>query len=123
MWLGVSSPSTCCTPSRRRRKRLRGAISRSPESDSRNYREVGNEEIGELRQRLGCPCGHTWAGSQPAGSGRVDAADRSLREEEGMDADRGGATLWGDPAADQRSAPRPGLAVLTRCVGEHLYRA
>ena len=46
-----------------------------------------------------------------------------LDKEARVDAGRGGATLRGDPATDQRSPPGPRFALLAGCAGEYIHRA
>src|SRR5664280_2233703 len=58
-------------------------------------------------------------GCESESAGRADAEDRSTPEETQLDIGRSGEPLRRDAATDQRSAARPGLALLARRTGQH----
>src|SRR5476651_529860 len=87
--------------------------------DLGNCWEEGYEQTRELRKCLGCDCGHPRAGCESESAGRTDAEDRSTPEETRLDTGRSGEPLRRDAATGQRSAPRPGLALLARRAGQH----
>src|ERR1017187_10130047 len=118
-WPGAWRLSTSCTPSTRRHSRRQKRILKSRKDDLGNCWEEEYEQTRELRKCLGCDRGHLRAGCEPESAGRTDAEDRSTPEETRLDTGRSGDPLRCDAATDQRSAPRPGLALLARRAGQH----
>jgi hypothetical protein len=120
-WPATRRLSMSSTPSTRKHRRRQGRILRSRKDDLGNCWEEGYEQNGELRKCLGCDRGHPLAGCESASAGGTDAEDRSTPEEIRLDTVRSGEPLRRDAAPDQRSTPRPGLALLARCAGQHRY--
>src|ERR1019366_6116601 len=118
-WPGVRRLSTSCTPSTRKHRRRQERILKSRKDDLGNCWEARYEQTRELRKCLGCDRGHPRGGCESESAGRSDAEDRNTPEETRLDTGRSGEPLRRDAATDQRSASRPGLALLARRAGEH----